>query len=97
MTIVIPQQNRKMSISQLAKKYGRAESTISRYLQDMGASKPREQYEKDALERRRIAYELRQTGLKWREVAEEMGVSITNAQMLGQRYKKYLDNLAKTA
>lgn len=94
MNIVVPQQNRKISISQLAKKYGRAESTISRYLQDMGASKTREQYEKDALERRRIAYELRQTGLKWREVAEKMGISEANAKMLGQRYKQKLKETA---
>lgn len=87
----IPVQRHKTPISKLAQKYGRSEITIYKDLKAMGITKSREQFEKDALERRRIAYELRQTGLKWREVGEKMGISTVNAQMLGGRYKKTLE------
>lgn len=92
--IEVPQQNRKLTNTELAKMYGRTPRTITRHLKELGLIKPREQYEKDALERRRIAYELRQTGLKWREVAEKMGISEANAKMLGQRYKQKLKETA---
>lgn len=92
--IEVPKQNHKVSISKLAQKYGLSARTIRRDLRDLGASKSREQYEKDAQTRRRIAYELRQSGLKWAEVADKMGLSLANAKMLGTRYKQSLNATA---
>lgn len=83
-------QCHKTSLRELAQKYNRSIRTISRYAKEFEASKSREQYEANALERRKIAYELRQTGLKWREVAEKLGISTANAQMLARRYKENL-------
>ena len=88
--VEIPKQHLKRSIKAVATKFNVSERTAKRYLSEVGASKSREQYKADALERRRIVYELRQSGLKWREIGEKLGISTANAQMLGQRYKKAL-------
>lgn len=85
--IHFPQQNRPTSIAKLAEKYGKTARTISRDLKQLGITKSREQYEQDAQERRKIAYELRESGLKWREIGEKLGISTSNAQMLAHRYK----------
>lgn len=83
----IPKQRHKTPISKLAEKYGKSPMTIARDLKEMGVTKSREQYEQDAKERRKIAYELRESGLKWREIGEKLGISTANAQMLAHRYK----------
>lgn len=82
-----PQQNRKFNNTELAKKYNVCLKTIKTHLKEMGISKSREQYEADARKRREIAYNLRQKGLKFREIAETLGISVNNAQQLVRRYK----------
>lgn len=87
----LPKQNRRTSVSNLAEKYGLHPRSVARHLKEMGATKSREQYEKDAHERRKIVYELRESGLKWREIAEKLSISPQNAQMLAYRYKKQIE------
>lgn len=83
----LPKQNRKKSTIELAQKYNLHPRSIARHLKELGVTKSREQYEQDAKERRKIAYELRESGLKWREIGEKLGISTTNAQMLAYRHK----------
>lgn len=85
-----PSQKYKISITDFAKKYGISRQSAQKLAKDWGVSKNREQYEQDAQERRRIAYELRESGLKWREIGEKLGISTANAQMLAHRYKTAL-------
>lgn len=86
----LPKQNHKFSISTLAKKYNRSIRSIQYDLKALNVSKSREQYEADALARRQIAYELRQSGMKWAEIGEKLGISSGNARVLGTRYKQSL-------
>lgn len=74
-------------MTELAKKYNRSTSTMYRWARETGLSKPRKKYEEDAKKRREIAYNLRQQGLKFREIAETLGISVNNAQQLVRRYK----------
>lgn len=82
-----PNQNHKNSLPSLAKKYNRSLSTMKKWASDAGMSKTRAQYEKDAQKRREIAYNLRKQGLKFREIAEILNISINNAQQLVRRHK----------
>ncbi|STP00275.1 hypothetical protein [Haemophilus parainfluenzae] len=82
-----PNQFLKKSIRNVAKKFNVSERTARRYLKEVGASKTREQYEIDAQKRRETAYNLRQKGLKFREIAEILNISINNAQQLVRRYE----------
>lgn len=82
-----PQQNRKFNNTELAKKYNVSVKTIKTHLKEMGVSKTREQYEQDAQKRRETAYNLRQSGLKFREIAKMLNISTNNAQQLVRRYK----------
>lgn len=84
---ILKSQHHKLSINELSKRLNKTPRTIRNYLSKLGVSKSREQYEQDAQERRRIAYELRESGLKWREIGEKLGISTANAQMLAHRYK----------
>lgn len=56
-------------------------STICRHY-----SMPREDYEDMAKKRRRMAYELRNKGLKWQQVADKIGCSYHSAVALYRRY-----------
>ena len=82
-----PKQNHNRSLSSLAKKYNISYSSAYKIAKEMGKTKTREQYEQDAQIRREIAYNLRQQGLKFREIAEQLNISINNAQQLVRRYK----------
>lgn len=82
-----PSQHLKMSIKEVAKKFDVSETTAQNYLKQIGASKTREQYEGDAQIRRKTAYELRQQGLKFKEIADLLEISVNNAQQLVRRYQ----------
>lgn len=86
-----PKQQYKISITEFAKKYEISRQSAQKLAKEWGVSKSREQYERDAKERRKIAYELRESGLKWREIAEKLSISPQNAQMLAYRYKKQIE------
>lgn len=81
-----PKQCHKIPVSKLAKKYGKSISAMERLVKCAGLTKTREQYEQDAQVRRETAYNLRQQGLKYREIGEMLGISTQNAQMLVRRY-----------
>lgn len=83
-----PSQNLKKSIHHVAQKFGVSQRTAQRYLQEVGASKSREQYESDAQSRRKIAFDLRQKGFTWKDIGTELGISAGNARVLACRYKK---------
>lgn len=82
-----PQQNRKMTIKQVAEKHNISFDTAFKYLKELGITKTREQYTQDAQERRRIVFELRQQGKKFREIGELLGISTNNAQQLARRFE----------
>lgn len=83
-----PNQHLKMSIKDVAKKFNVSEKTAQKYLKEIGASKTRERYEEDAKIRRETAYKLRQQGLKFKEIAETLGISVNNAQQLVRRHRQ---------
>lgn len=83
-----PQQNRKFNNTELAKKYSVSLKTIKTHLKEMGVSKSREQYLEDANTRRETVYKLRQQGLKYREIAELLKITVNNAQQLARRYNQ---------
>lgn len=74
-------------LSEMAKKYGISLRTAQRIAKEYGISKTREQYEKDAKTRRETAYNLRQQGLKYKEIAETLGITVNNAKTLVRRYE----------
>lgn len=84
-----PRQNHKISLSEFAKRYDISRQTAHKIAKEKGIVKSREQYEEDAQIRRKIAYKLRQQGLKFKEIAEQLNISVNNAQQLVRRYKTY--------
>lgn len=86
-SIHFPSNRHKTPLPQLAKKCNRTLKTMEKWAKMAGLTKPREQYEKDAQERRRIVFELRQQGKKFREIGELLGISTNNAQQLARRYE----------
>lgn len=83
-----PTQHHKVSVSQLAIKYGKSITAMENLLKKAKLTKSRTQYEQDAQIRRKTAYDLRQQGLKYKEIAETLNISINNAQQLVRRYKE---------
>ena len=79
--------NYKINLSQFAKKHNISRETARKIARSFNAAKTREQYEKDAQLRRKVAYDLRQKGLKFREIAEQLNISVNNAQQLVRRYR----------
>ena len=61
---------RKMTAREGAKRLGVSERTIRNLI-----AEPRSQFEARAAEKRRRVVELREQGLKYREIAEEMDIS----------------------
>lgn len=86
--INFPKQNHKIPLSEFAKKYDISRQTAHKIAKGFGATKTREKYEQDAKIRREIAYNLRQQGLKYKDIAEKLGVSLNNAQQLVRRYSE---------
>lgn len=82
-----PTQHHKRPLSEFAKRNGISLSTAKNIAKEFNATKTREQYEQDAHKRREIAYNLREKGLKYREIAEMLGITINNAQQLVRRYQ----------
>ncbi|OOF78170.1 hypothetical protein BKG96_06665 [Rodentibacter caecimuris] len=85
-----PRQHHKKPLSQFAKQYDISLRSAQRIAKELGATKSREQYESDAKIRRETAYNLRQSGLKYKEIAEQLGISLNNAQQLVRRYEQSL-------
>ena len=83
----LPQNRHKKPLSEMARNYGISLSSANRIAKQYGISKTREQYEQDAQKRREIAYNLRKKGLKFREIAEMLNISVNNAQQLVRRYQ----------
>ena len=65
------QQRRKATAKELAAQMGCSERTVRRL-----AAEPREQFLARAAQRRTRAWELRQSGLSYKQIAEEMGESV---------------------
>lgn len=82
-----PKQNHKTSIPKLAEKYNKSIPAMKRIMKKGGFSKTRAQYEHDAKIRRETAFKLRQDGLKFKDIAEILGISLNNAQQLVRRYE----------
>lgn len=83
-----PKQNHKIKITEFAKKYDISYTTAHKIAKNFGVTKTREQYEQDAKVRRETAYNLRQQGLKFKEIAKQLNISINNAQQLVRRYQQ---------
>lgn len=83
-----PKQRHKVPVSELAKRYNKSITAMENLVKKAGLSKSREQYEEDAKIRRETAYKLRQQGLKFKEIAEQLNITINNAQQLVRRYQE---------
>ena len=76
----------KFTVKEWAQKKEVCERTVRRDFERLGLTKSREQCEAEAHIRRETAYNLRQQGLKYKEIAEQLGISVNNAQQLVRRY-----------
>ncbi|ENU0728881.1 TPA: plasmid replication protein [Escherichia coli] len=74
---------KKIKAKEIMEMTGRSERTVRKYF-----SQSREVYEDEAAERRRKAYELREKGLKWKDVGKELNTSLHGAVALYKRYLK---------
>lgn len=72
---------KKIKAKDLAKAAGVSRSTVIKYY---GIT--REDYERQASENRSLAYYLRSSGLKWKEVAEKMHTTQNSAIAYYRRY-----------
>lgn len=68
---------------ELAEMAGVSRRTVVKYY-----AMPREDYEDEAASRRKKAYELRQKGLKWKDVGKQLDTSLHGAVALYKRYLK---------
>ncbi|HEK0777972.1 TPA: plasmid replication protein [Proteus mirabilis] len=81
--IVKKRIKRPMTQKEMAKQFNCSISTVKNYI-----ALPREEYEKEAKERRFKAYELKQQGLKLAEIAEALDCSYYAVAGLIKRYKQ---------
>ncbi|EGT5187252.1 helix-turn-helix transcriptional regulator [Cronobacter sakazakii] len=79
--IIKKRMKRPMTQKAMAEKFGVSVSTVKNYI-----SFPREDYLKEAEEKRRLAFNLRSSGLKWKEVAEKMNTTEYSAVAYYRRY-----------
>ena len=81
---------RSMTAKEGAERLGVSPRTIQRII-----AEPRKEFEGRARERRNRAFELRKTGMKYREIAETMGISIGNYEIFSQHsYVKTIRELS---
>ncbi|EMJ0378356.1 plasmid replication protein [Salmonella enterica] len=79
--IIKKRMKRPMTQKAMAEKFGVSVSTVKNYI-----SLPREDYLKEAEEKRLTAFNLRSSGLKWKEVAERMNTTEYSAIAYYRRY-----------
>ncbi|HEC8349168.1 MULTISPECIES: hypothetical protein [Providencia] len=79
---------KKYKAAELAKLTNVSRKTIVKYY-----GQPREEYEQEAAARRKQAFELRQKGLAWKDVADSMNATIDAVKSLAKRYKQQDLNL----
>ncbi|WP_227318838.1 plasmid replication protein [Cedecea davisae] len=72
---------RPMTQKCMAEKFGVSVSTVKNYI-----SLPREDYLREASEKRQLAFDLRASNLKWKEVAERMNITEYAAIAYYRRY-----------
>jgi DNA-directed RNA polymerase specialized sigma24 family protein len=70
---------------QLAEKFNISVTTVKKY-----TSIDRVIYEQEASNRRKKAYKLRSCGLKYKEIADEMGITLDAVKSLLKRHKQDL-------
>lgn len=68
---------------QFAEKFDVSITTVKRY-----AAMDRQDYEQEAFNRRKKAYELREKGLSWKEISEAMNSTYNAVTSLAKRYKQ---------
>lgn len=89
MTALYPQK-RKHTAKEMAKRFGISSRSVQRIM-----AQPRREYMAEAHARQDKALELRESGLKWREVAEALGgMSASGALQLAAKAKKRREELA---
>jgi len=82
--IIKKRMKRPMTQKAMAEKFGVSVSTVKNYI-----SLPREDYLKNAEEKRLTAFNLRSSGLKWREVAQKMNITENSAVAYYRRYLSF--------
>ncbi len=85
-------RERNMTAKEAAKKFGKSTRTIQRLV-----ALDRSDYERRADERRKMAYNLRLQGKKWKEVGEALGCSDEAARALYKRYPALQEKKQKEA
>lgn len=86
-----PSQHSEHQVKELAQKMGISEKTVRRDLKETGLAKTRKEYLKNAQTRRETAFNLRQQGMKYKEIARKLKITINNAQQLVRRHQNDLN------
>ena len=75
------QRKRTLKAREVALLEGISERAVRKYI-----AQPRDDYEREAAEKRSLAFQLRSSGLKWKEVAERMNTTEYSAVAYYRRY-----------
>ncbi|EMF8287538.1 TPA: plasmid replication protein [Klebsiella pneumoniae] len=79
----VKNRKRELTAKEYAEQYEISVRTVKRYF-----SQDREDYEKEAKQRRLKAFVLREAGFKWSEVGEKLGTTKHGAIALYKRYQQ---------
>ena len=79
----VKNRKRELTAKEYAEQYEISVRTVKRY-----SSQDREDYEKEAKQRRLKAFVLREAGFKWSEVGESLGTTKHGAIALYKRYQQ---------
>ena len=79
----VKNRKRELTAKEYAEQYDISARTVKRYF-----SQDREDYEKEAKQRRLKAFVLREAGFKWSEVGEKLGTTKHGAIALYKRYQQ---------
>ncbi len=79
-----------MPLKQIAKQFNISLSTMNRLAKELGWVKSREMSKTDSALKCQKIVELRQKQLSWREIADALSISESNAKMCFNRYHKTL-------